>query len=366
MFIVKFHKVLFLVSFILLFSTVAFSSDSKAINDSKFDLKKAMEYDLTMSTGLFIKPDGTIDKELYDTYVKEANQELAEEHYLAYLKGIEDPSERAMIYNKLGKLFKGSVRREVTATGGIDRKKAVEYFVKVLEETPKAINMVTLNARGGMLSEPGLSKEDEFHRRMDYYEWICSVDEQKTIESNLSVSKTYLDSMKKFVASQEEVVAYNVVDNAVNLGRMAVRLEGGTDEFDPTYLLELIKRFPNTDAARKAKKYVNKLPDKIIDESLRYLASVDNNFEKQVSTTIEDQSLPVGGEKVLSELKREDPVWVANKKVQEDMQTTAVSDGDIILKSKVNSLYWIIGGVPVLAGAFFIVRRIKGTRYFLH
>ncbi|MHC4553261.1 MAG: hypothetical protein ACYSUT_10945, partial [Planctomycetota bacterium] len=231
------------------------------VTDSKLLLEKAMEYSLTMSPRLYMKSDETIDQNLYESYVKNANQGLAEEYFLAYLKEVEDPSKRARVYNKLGKLFIGGVRQEVTATGGLDLKKAVGYFTKVLEETPDAVNAVTLNARGGMLSDPGLSKEEMFQRRMDYYQWLCSIDEQKITESNPSASKTSLDSFEKLIASQRETVASNLVQNAVDIGRITAQRNDRYGEIEPDYLLELIERFPGTDIAQKAKEKNDNLPN---------------------------------------------------------------------------------------------------------
>ncbi len=246
----------------VIFENVALRPGEKTAGeaaDPTLLLQKAMEYDLTMEPDSYMKPDGAFDQNLYESFVKNADQGLAEEYYLAYLKEIEEPYRRAYIYNKLGKLFIGGVRQEVTATGGVDQNKAVGYFAKVLEETPDAVNVVTLNARRGMLSDPRLSREEQFHGRMDYYQWLCSIDEKKIIESNPSVSEPSVDSMKELIAAQQETVAFGLVQNAVDLGRIAAQRDDRFGEIESEYLLELIKGFPGTDAAKEAKKQVDKL-----------------------------------------------------------------------------------------------------------
>src|SRR6056297_3105765 len=87
-------------SFCIVLSVAALSESLIVNYDNNPDLQKAMEYDLSMNKKRFIKPDGTVDQRLYDSYVENADQKLAEKYYLKYLKDINEPFQRARVYAK--------------------------------------------------------------------------------------------------------------------------------------------------------------------------------------------------------------------------------------------------------------------------
>ena len=85
--------------------------------DDNLNLRKAMEYDLTVDSKIFLRPDGRTDIAMYRSYVGRASRELAEKHYLAYLDEIKEPWQRARVYAKLSDLYSGNVRHEVAPDG---------------------------------------------------------------------------------------------------------------------------------------------------------------------------------------------------------------------------------------------------------
>ena len=281
---VEFRKMFFAaVCIFVILSATAFSERPIVNYDKHPDLVKAMEYDLTMDMTRFIKPDGTIDDKLFDSYVKKADQKLAEKHYLAYLEDVNEPFQRARVYSKLGSLYLGTVSQHVTPRNKKNLSKALEYYKKVLEEVPDAISIVTVSARGAMTMDPELSSEESFYALMDYYEWLASIDEEKVKENwlplwpgspNAVLSDKAAKNMTNFCQGHKETMAINLVLDAVDFGRNG----------NIQYLLELMDKFPEG----TAKEYLAKRLSEIISgdittEHLKNMQSAEKGINRGVN-----------------------------------------------------------------------------------
>lgn len=254
----------------------AFGEDSTADNDKHPDLQKAMEYDLTMNMNRFIMPDGEIDHDAHASYVARADREMAEKHYLAYLEDVTEPTERARIYDRLGRLFAGAVSQEVK--GKTDVNKAMQYYKKVVDEAPDAVNMVTMNARAGLTRDPELSPEQSFYAGLEYYEWLASIDEEKIRESmpsqNLEgfekqMADEAVERMLEMCQRQAVRIGTGLVDRAEMLGQMEAQRQGRLGDVDPKYFLMLLERYPQGRSRLYLERRLNALfSDDVIDAHL--------------------------------------------------------------------------------------------------
>jgi hypothetical protein len=307
---IKLNTLKFIVFCVLAQSTAPRRPEPLIINyDDNPNLKKAMEYDLTMSNNIFLKSDGSFDKELYNSYVKNADRELAEKYYLAYLEDVNEPFQRARVYAKLGALYVGRVSRHVTSPDEIDKEKGLQYYQKAFAEAPEAISVASINIRAEVATLPDIY--EAFNAQKDYYEWLVSINKQKIIDNwlplrpgNVKPSESAVDNLLYVVDSVKETEAYGIADRALTLGRIDMQREGGVGmEFDPVYLIDIIKRFPGTKASEYAKKYVHTLKDKIINEQLEELISATEGTEiiPEETEIINDSS--VSEEKAEDEIK---------------------------------------------------------------
>ncbi len=284
---------------VLIQVTVPAFSEPLIVNyDDNPNLKKAMEYDLTLDNTMFLRSDGSIDMDLYHSYVARASRELAEQHYLAYLDEVKEPFQRARVYVKLSDLYSGNVRQEVAPhPTAQDMKKALEYCRKALAEAPDAVSLATIHARGKatMLPDP----EKGFRALEDHYQWLLSLDEQKITDhwlplspGNTKPSKAVVDSLVQFVGTHSDTVAYNMVDIAVNLGRAKMRKpgpKGQPQEYDSGYLLEIIERFPGTRAQEYARREIGTLMSIVADEQVTQMAHPDNESDVHEENAITAQ-----------------------------------------------------------------------------
>jgi len=261
--------------------------------DNHPDLKKAKEYDLTVDPKRIRRPDGSFDRELYDSYVAKANRELAEQHYLAYLQDVDESFQRAAVYARLGDLFAGATSAHVATT--FDRDKARTYYRKALEAEPERIGWATLQARGFFATDAN-TDEQRFASYMDYYQWLLSIDEKTLKEKALptrppgtrlpevrpvrernEAQKELVEEMKKrmrmaqlekkrpaqsqsgeggflgLIKGQAETTARNLVHDA--LGRMAIdpRTTLWSEARAVQHLTMLAERFPGASVAERAK-----------------------------------------------------------------------------------------------------------------
>lgn len=315
--------------------------------DNNPNLQKAMEYDLTMDNMIFLKPDGTIDRELYHSYVARASRELAEKYYLAYLKEVKEPFQRARVYIKLSDLYSGSVRHEVAPhPTAEDIERALEYCRKALAEAPDAVSLATIHIRGKATMLP--DRKESFRAQQDYYQWLLSLDEQKITDHWLPLQpgdsrpdKAAVEGLLKFIDKySSDVVAYNLVDMAVNMGRTKMPRPSPTkqpQEYDPSYLLEIVERFPGTRAQERAKQELNELVRIVADEHVARIFGVEED----------EMAVPEG-----EALNQPSP---AGNKAENEMPTAiaGITDSDGRRRSSLAPL--VLGsGILTLALAVFV------------
>ena len=343
------------VMFVLVQSTTPIISEPLIVNyDDNPNLKKAMEYDLSMDKTIFENSDDSINMELYNSYVEKADRELAEKYYLTYLEDINESFQRARVYAKLGDLYVGRVSNKVTKHEDVNVPKALQYYEKALAEAPEAISLTMINVRGGLTMLPDMEKG--FLAKLDYYEWMLSINEQEIIDNwlplkpeNIKPNKYIVDDIKEVVSVHSDTTAYNIVDRAVTLGIIAIQREYRYDEgleYDPKYLLQITERFPGTKAEELAKKEISKLPDKA---ATKYLEELDKPFSNnEVAMELEE-----------SEDIDETPVSLNHS--QEVIQTPLASAReDDIVKHNYLYLYIIIGGILILSFITFLtVKKLK-------
>lgn len=274
--------------------------------DNHPDLEKAKEYDLTVENERFRRADGSFDRELYKSYVARASRELAEKHYLAYLKDVDESFQRAAVYAQLGGLFSGGVSPHVAKT--IDRDKARVYYRKALEAEPERIGWPTLQARGFLATDAN-TREERFASYMDYYQWLLSIDEKTLKEKALPMrppgtrlpkarpvpeldeaQKELVEQLRKrgtqlapkrpaqpqssgggflgLIKDQAEVTARNLVHEAV--GRMAIDPETTlwSEARAIQHLIMLAERFPDASVAERAKAELARIASAVADDAL--------------------------------------------------------------------------------------------------
>jgi tetratricopeptide (TPR) repeat protein len=270
--------------------------------DNHPDLEKAKEYDLTIERKRLERADGSFDQELYKSYVARASRELAEKHYLAYLRDVNESFQRAAVYARLGEMFGGTADPHVATS--IDRNKARTYFRKALEAEPERIGWPTLQARG-FLAVDADSAEARFASYMNYYQWLLSIDEKTLKEKALSTRprrpapateqdetrrrlrarfeakrppamKKSEDMMLGFIRAHSESTARNLIHEA--LGRMAIdpRTHLRSRDRAIRHLMMLVDRFPGTSVAERAKVELTRTENDPADD---VLAVLDNEID---------------------------------------------------------------------------------------
>ena len=269
-----------------LLTGVAFSSH--IVNyDNHPDLEKAMQYDMSI-------PEADVTK---------ASRELAEKHYLAYLKDVNESEtfQQARVYVKLGDMFYGRVVQEVLDSDKDrnrkeDYKKAQMYYRMALAKEPNRICRGLINARAA-LSTLELEGGQRLDGMLDYYAWVTSIDRdtlktsilpaypQRIIDQQVarreaerlarekvlaelrrmqrenghefqklkSGVESAADRLMMMLSSQEEVTRINYIHEAKS---WAGDERGFSFVFAIENLQKAIKRFPDSDLAKDAKKEV--------------------------------------------------------------------------------------------------------------
>jgi len=128
--------------------------------DNHPDLAKAMEYDLEQNHSDYDKGD----------------RALAEKYYLAYLEDANDSFQKARVYGQLGVMYATSINLQKGDKPDLGKSRA--YFRKVLEIEPERIGWATIRART-MLASMEETELARIRGRMDVYEWVRSIDEEK-------------------------------------------------------------------------------------------------------------------------------------------------------------------------------------------
>jgi hypothetical protein len=354
----KLRAVRALVVWFLIQSTAPVFAEPLIVNyDNNENLKKAMEYDLTMDNNMFVKPGGTIDMELYRSYVAKASRERAEEYYLAYLKEVKEPFQRVRVYAQLSNLFTGLVRPEVGPSPiRKDIEKALDYCRKGLAEAPEAICFATINMRGALTRLA--DQQENFRAKEDYYKWLLSIDAKEITDHWLPVrpgddkpSKRVVDDLLDLLDTQTKTVASNMIAMAVGLGRVNVvepGPKGRPQRYDPSYLLDIIQKFPGTRAQELATTELAQLTGIIADGHLEQMSSAakGNAAAPKEIEILNDTSVPK------EEAKKDE--------IQTPLASTANSNRE---REGSSALYLILGGILALAIVTLVaVKRFKGMR----
>lgn len=143
-----------------LFCYCAFGSLSLKNYDNDPNMAKAMEYDLGEHPGDYDKAD----------------RAKAEKYYLEYLKNVKESFQKARVYARLGALY--ATGFDVRKGEKPDYDKGRFYFRKALELEPERIDRSTIKART-MLASMEEAGRIRVKARMDVYEWLLPIDEEK-------------------------------------------------------------------------------------------------------------------------------------------------------------------------------------------
>lgn len=195
-------------------------------------LEKAMSYDAEYNGG----------KHIQDA------QQLAEQHYLEYLKTSTNSAQRAKVYVQLGVLFGANFSKD--HGGGADYDKCVKYMKLALKEEPKRVGEEMIRARLFLVT-PKLDRTAHFEQRLKSYQWLTGLDEQ-------FVKNNWLPILGEKRPEQRDLKVFmnyltNVTDSeTTNMVSLASNFK------DPApYLERLVKEAPGTPAADKAKALLN-------------------------------------------------------------------------------------------------------------
>lgn len=168
-----------------------------------------------------------------------------EKYYLEYLKKDIPSFQKARVYLRLGSLF----TVESNPKNGImpDNKKGDRYLEKVLEVEPERIDTATIRARTLLASSPMLSRKESFQKRLDVYEWLSSLTEEKCKKLWLplepdqeAILPITFKRLQNYVPKVKHVQAVNALALAVWMPDYEARLK------------EIIERFPGKEIAHMA------------------------------------------------------------------------------------------------------------------
>ena len=357
---------IFLILLFVCFSNCFGANGQFIVNyDNNEDLNMAMKYDLTIENSFFNDQNGMPDSAKYENCLKNVDFALAEKHYLQYLESVTDKFQRARVYTKLGRLNAGLVNNNVVETGNIDEVKARDYYLKAIKEAPKAIAPVLLDARAGATVIYNNSDES-FVAKLDYLEYLYSLDSKNVkdnylpskpgdyIPPNDDIIKMVMNEVNERVDSMESGIARR----AYVLGKRAADKVGNDNNLDLSYLLTVIKRFPDKKVAEKANNYLKKLSDVAADELLKDFdnevkiesISPDNkksDFLSNSTTCTHGHDNGIMHESITE--KQDD--------IQENPEKTLIEDPK--LRSNKIIHYFLICALVLLFGAFIFRRYSK-------
>jgi hypothetical protein len=196
-----------------------------------------------------------------------ANTELAEKYYLEYLKKDIPSFQKARVYMRLGALYVESDPKHGIVP---DLAKGDKYLQKVLELEPERIDTVTIRARALLASLRFRSPEENLRRRLDVYEWLLSLNDEKFQKLWLplepgqkAILPITLTRLQNSVPSVKQVIAANAVASTAYMPDREAKLG------------EIIRRFPGTLIAGMAQEQLNAPLDKVADEVARDLIAAD-------------------------------------------------------------------------------------------
>ena len=330
----KYHKnsALFLIVLVLTSSSVAGLAIRNYDNDP--DLARALRFGRA----------GTSNK-------SKTERELAEKNYLEYLKKDIPSFQKARVYFMLGNLYTvGSDPRN-----GImpDNEKGDRYLEKVLQLEPERIDSATIRARTLLASSPILSREERLQKRLDVYEWLSSLDEEKFQKFWLplepeqqAILPITLKSLQNYVPKVKHAQAVNSVASAAHMPDREARLA------------EIIGRFPDTeiaDMARDLLKYQ-------LTEVRGSIASILAMYRPRNGLTPESGTKSVNLESQTGEMRQEEstPPEKSSAQVSNDVSVLA----DIPPIGERTHTVWRVYALiicAVLMGCllFYVARRVK-------
>jgi len=216
-----------------LFCYCAFGSLTLKNYDNDPNLARGMEYDLGESG---------VD---YD----KADRAKVEKYYLEYLKNVQESFQKARVYARLGVLY--ATGFDVRKGEKADYDKARIYFKKALELEPERIDYTTIQARS-MLASMHESGSDRVNARMEVYEWLKSINEEKINQLWLPQTPGEQHPNERLILHSKKLVA--------NLpSSLETNIMGGIKHLPEAeaqqYLLEIVDRFAGTDLEKLARKH---------------------------------------------------------------------------------------------------------------
>jgi hypothetical protein len=288
----KYRNYLALFLIILVLTTLSFASLAIRNYDQDPDLAAALEYDRGETTDRS-KPEHDHGR---TTDGSKADRELAEKYYLEYLKKDIPSFQKARVYLRLGALY----TVESDPGNGImpDREKGVGYLERVLQLEPQRIDVATIRARTLLASATSLSSEESLRRRLDVYEWLSSLDEEKFRKLWLPLEpeqKAILPITLKYLQSYVPNVKRTTAVNAVAL---AAHMPDGEAR-----LAEIIGRFPDTEIADMARRELKRLLEQVGEETFNDVTSVSGAGRN--APPGEDAGLPLNLESQADGITRE-------------------------------------------------------------
>lgn len=200
--------------------------------DNDPNMAKAMEYDLAFCD------------------YNQADRVKAEKYYLKYLKDVNESFQKVRVYDHIGALY--ATGFDMRKGERADYDKARYYFRKVLELEPERIAYPTIRARTMLASMEGQTAE-RVKARLDVYEWLLPIDEEKIEKNWLPLypgnnSPTPLQK-KKSVGLWKGLLSSTVPTNIMAGIRALPESEGRQ------YLLEISERFAGTELDKVARQH---------------------------------------------------------------------------------------------------------------
>lgn len=224
----------FLYSLFFLTSTICLSAVRNYDNHPA--LAKALEYDSEANGG----------------DLEKANRAEAEKYYLEYLKDVNESFQKARVYSQLGALYAVAINPKLGEKP--DYEKARFYFQKVLELEPKRIGSgrTTIRART-MLASMKTHREERIIARIEAYEWLTSLDEQKIRDlwlpitpNNTTPNESQWRKIKNLLPNIRDTIEYNILSG--------IKMLPIEKKF--VYLKEIKKRLPGTNLENFAINYI--------------------------------------------------------------------------------------------------------------
>ncbi len=336
------YPALFLI--VLVLTTPSFASLAIRNYDQDPDLAAALEYDRGEITDRS-KPEHDHGR---TTDRSKADRELAEKYYLEYLKKDIPSFQKARVYLRLGALY----TVESDPGNGImpDREKGIGYLERVLQSEPQRIDVATIRARTLLASATSLSGEESLRRRLDVYEWLSSLDEEKLQRLWLPLEpgqKAILPITLKYLQSYVPNVKRTTAVNAVALAAHMPDRE--------TRLAEIIGRFPDTEIAHMARRELKLLLEQVDEETFNDLTSASSVGRN--APPGEDAGLPLNLESQADGITQEASIPLQKSSTQRSGAVPALADTRPVEGGTHTAriVYFLIGCAALAGSSLFYV-----------